>query len=77
MKIARSAKELGKLNSAWSPAELDADQEMITQEEKECFRKIGLKMDSSLVLGKQDLFLCGKCLLVLSLSMEVNNTCCL
>ncbi|GFY86770.1 maize chloroplast splicing factor-like protein [Actinidia rufa] len=50
MKIARSAKELGKLNSAWSPAELDADQEMITQEEKECFRKIGLKMDGSLVL---------------------------
>ena len=35
MKISRSAKELGKLNSAWGPAELDADQEMITQEEKE------------------------------------------
>ncbi|PSS30594.1 Chloroplastic group IIA intron splicing facilitator like [Actinidia chinensis var. chinensis] len=56
MKIARSAKELGKLNSAWSPAELDADQEMITQEEKECFRKIGLKMDRSLVLGRRGIF---------------------
>ncbi|XP_052195748.1 chloroplastic group IIA intron splicing facilitator CRS1, chloroplastic isoform X2 [Diospyros lotus] len=56
MKIKRSAKELAKLNSAWRPAEQDADQEMITQEERECFRKIGQKMDSSLVLGRRGVF---------------------
>lgn len=56
MKIERAVKELEKLNAAWRPAELDKDQEIITPEERECFRKIGLKMDSSLVLGKQELF---------------------
>lgn len=56
MKIERAVKELEKLNAAWRPAEPDKDQEIITPEERECFRKIGLKMDSSLVLGKQELF---------------------
>ncbi|KAA8530591.1 hypothetical protein F0562_005300 [Nyssa sinensis] len=55
-KIERSSKELSKLNSAWRPAEQDADQEMITEEERECFRKIGLKMNSSLVLGRRGVF---------------------
>ena len=53
-KIERSGNELGKLNSALRHAEQDEDQEIITQEERECFRKIGLKMDSILVLGKQE-----------------------
>lgn len=44
---------LAKLNSAWRPADHDADKEMITEEERECFRKIGQKMDSSLLLGKE------------------------
>uniref|UniRef100_F6HSR3 CRM domain-containing protein n=1 Tax=Vitis vinifera TaxID=29760 RepID=F6HSR3_VITVI len=52
-KIERSAKVLAKLNSAWRPADHDADKEMITEEERECFRKIGQKMDSSLLLGKE------------------------
>lgn len=43
---------LAKLNSAWRPADPDADKEMISEEERECFRKIGQKMDSSLLLGK-------------------------
>ncbi|XP_059642418.1 chloroplastic group IIA intron splicing facilitator CRS1, chloroplastic [Cornus florida] len=55
-KIERSAKELLKLNSAWRPSEQDADHETITAEERECFRKIGLKMDSSLVLGRRGVF---------------------
>lgn len=58
IKIKRSAKELEKVNSTWRPAEQDADQEMITEEERTCFRKMGLKLTSSLVLGKQCLFPC-------------------
>ncbi|KAL6960973.1 hypothetical protein U1Q18_038738 [Sarracenia purpurea var. burkii] len=56
MKIERSTKELAKLNSAWKPVEQDADQEIITQEERECFRRIGLKMASCLVLGRRGIF---------------------
>ncbi|KAK9272489.1 hypothetical protein L1049_002862 [Liquidambar formosana] len=56
MKIKRSEKELSKVNSVWKPAEQDADQEMMTEEERECFRKMGLKMDSKLVLGRRGVF---------------------
>lgn len=56
MKIKRSAKELEKVNSAWRPAEQDADREMITEEERTCFRKIGLKLTSSLALGRRGVF---------------------
>ncbi|KAK2986787.1 hypothetical protein RJ640_011012 [Escallonia rubra] len=56
MKIERTSKELAKLNSAWKPAEHDADHELMTQEERQCYRKIGLKMDSSLVLGRRGVF---------------------
>lgn len=52
IKIEKSMKELSKLNGAWAPAEREADREMITEEERECFQKIGQKMDSCLVLGK-------------------------
>lgn len=52
IKIEKSAKELSKLNSAWRPNEQDPDLEMITREERECLRKIGLKMNSNLLLGK-------------------------
>ncbi|OVA04958.1 RNA-binding [Macleaya cordata] len=55
-KIEKSAKELAKLNSNWSPAEQAADHEMITQEERLCFRKIGLKMDKTLELGRRGIF---------------------
>ncbi|GMH19022.1 hypothetical protein Nepgr_020863 [Nepenthes gracilis] len=56
MKIERSAKELLKLNSAWKPSEQEPDQELITGEERECFRKIGLKMDRTLLLGRRGVF---------------------
>ncbi|KAI4352202.1 hypothetical protein L6164_006476 [Bauhinia variegata] len=52
----RSARELSKLNAAWTPAEQDADLEIMTEEERECFRKIGLKMNSCLVLGRRGIF---------------------
>ncbi|XP_059449206.1 chloroplastic group IIA intron splicing facilitator CRS1, chloroplastic isoform X2 [Corylus avellana] len=51
VKIEKSMKELSMLNGAWAPVEQDADQEMITEEERKCFEKMGLKMDSCLVLG--------------------------
>jgi hypothetical protein len=50
-KIERSAMELSKLNAAWKPAGQDIDLEIMTDEERECFRKMGLKMRSCLVLG--------------------------
>ncbi|KAL1810088.1 hypothetical protein ACET3Z_027078 [Daucus carota] len=56
LKIGRSSKNLLQINSSWRPAELDADQEIVTPEERECLRKIGLKMDSTLVLGRRGVF---------------------
>ncbi|KAM6593597.1 hypothetical protein CsatA_001300 [Cannabis sativa] len=52
-KIEKSTKDLLKLNAAWKPSEKDADQEMLTDEERECFRMIGMKMHSVLVLAAQ------------------------
>lgn len=57
-KISVSAKRLAELDYAWEPAEQDADREMMTPEERECLRQIGLKMHSTLVLGRRGIF-CG------------------
>ncbi|XVF68360.1 hypothetical protein PTKIN_Ptkin10aG0199000 [Pterospermum kingtungense] len=56
VKIEKSAKQLAKLNSSWQPAEQDVDLEIITEEERECLRKIGLKLNSCLVLGTGGVF---------------------
>ncbi|KAF8399079.1 hypothetical protein HHK36_014945 [Tetracentron sinense] len=56
LKLEKSEKELSKLNSAWRPSEQAADQEMITEEERQCFRKTALKMDRTLVLGRRGVF---------------------
>ncbi|KAK9041226.1 hypothetical protein V6N11_016337 [Hibiscus sabdariffa] len=55
-KIEKSAKKLAKLNSSWQPAEQDVDLEIITEEERECLRKMGLKLTSCLVLGRRGVF---------------------
>ncbi|XP_020224527.1 chloroplastic group IIA intron splicing facilitator CRS1, chloroplastic isoform X2 [Cajanus cajan] len=55
-KIERSMRELSKLNAAWTPNEQDTDLEIMTDEERECLRKIGLKMPSCLVLGRRGVF---------------------
>ncbi|CAK7344301.1 unnamed protein product [Dovyalis caffra] len=55
-KIEKPAMDLLKLNSAWVPTERDADQGIMTEEERECFRKIGLKIRGSLVLGRRGVF---------------------
>ncbi|XP_073288950.1 chloroplastic group IIA intron splicing facilitator CRS1, chloroplastic [Primulina huaijiensis] len=55
-KIERSAYTLDKLNHAWRRSEKDPDQEIISQEERECLRMMGLKLDSSLVLGRRGVF---------------------
>ncbi|XP_076908025.1 chloroplastic group IIA intron splicing facilitator CRS1, chloroplastic-like isoform X2 [Bidens hawaiensis] len=56
MKINKASKQLAKLNSAWEPVEPNDDREVITSEERECLRKMGLKMDSTLVLGRRGVF---------------------
>ncbi|KAL5072302.1 hypothetical protein RYX36_011286 [Vicia faba] len=55
-KIERSSIELSKLNAAWNPSGEDIDLEIMTDEERECFRKMGLKMRSCLVLGRRGIF---------------------
>lgn len=55
-KIGRTAKELSKLNSVWKPSEEEPDQELMTVEERECLKKIGLKMTHVLVLGRRGVF---------------------
>ncbi|KAI3946441.1 hypothetical protein MKX01_017657 [Papaver californicum] len=55
-KIEKSNMELAKLNSSWTYAEQAVDYEMITQEEKQCLRKIGLRMSKTLVLGRRGIF---------------------
>ncbi|PON53100.1 RNA-binding, CRM domain containing protein [Parasponia andersonii] len=55
-KIEKSTKDLLKLNAEWKPAEQDFDQEMLTDEERECFRSIGIKMHCVLVLGRRGVF---------------------
>ncbi|CAH9088493.1 unnamed protein product [Cuscuta epithymum] len=55
-KIEKSIKVLEKLDSAWKPSMLDEDKEIITEEERECLRSIGLTMDKSLVLGRRGVF---------------------
>ncbi|PIN24102.1 hypothetical protein CDL12_03157 [Handroanthus impetiginosus] len=50
-KIEKSAKILEKLNNVSRFSEQDPDMEIISEEERECLREMGLKTDSSLVLG--------------------------
>ncbi|XP_021763586.1 chloroplastic group IIA intron splicing facilitator CRS1, chloroplastic-like [Chenopodium quinoa] len=56
IKIEKAEKDLRKLNSAWMPSEEELDQELLTEEERECFRNLGLKMDRFLVLGRRGVF---------------------
>ncbi|KAL9226530.1 hypothetical protein vseg_002333 [Gypsophila vaccaria] len=56
LKIAKAEEELMKLNFAWKPSEEEPDQELLTEEERVCFRKMGLRMDSVLVLGRRGVF---------------------
>ncbi|KAH0463790.1 hypothetical protein IEQ34_006576 [Dendrobium chrysotoxum] len=55
-KIGKSEKVLAKLSSSWSPSELSADRELLTEEERESLRKIGMKMDKILLLGRRGVF---------------------
>lgn len=50
-KIERSNQALAKLYSSWSPSEEPADRELLTEEEKAMFRRIGRKMDGLVLLG--------------------------
>ncbi|XP_031490712.1 chloroplastic group IIA intron splicing facilitator CRS1, chloroplastic isoform X2 [Nymphaea colorata] len=52
----RSEVKFSNLNSSWRPTEQEADTEIITEEEKQSFRKIGLKMDEVLLLGRRGVY---------------------
>lgn len=51
-------KELEKLKNASKLSEKDPDMEIISEEERVCLREMGLRIDSSLVLGKKKSFHC-------------------
>ncbi|KAB8108253.1 hypothetical protein EE612_043746 [Oryza sativa] len=55
-KIERSNQVLAKLHSSWSPSKKDGDRELLTEEERRIFRKIGLKMDEHVLLGRRGVF---------------------
>ncbi|XP_011099540.1 chloroplastic group IIA intron splicing facilitator CRS1, chloroplastic isoform X1 [Sesamum indicum] len=55
-KIEKSAKRLEKLKNASRFSEQDPDVEVISKEERQCLREMGLKIDSSLVLGRRGVY---------------------
>uniref|UniRef100_A0ACD6ADB0 Uncharacterized protein n=1 Tax=Avena sativa TaxID=4498 RepID=A0ACD6ADB0_AVESA len=55
-KIERSNQVLAKLRSSWNPSEQSSDKELLTEEEMMIFRKIGLKMDEHVLLGRRGIF---------------------
>ncbi|KAK4416475.1 Chloroplastic group IIA intron splicing facilitator CRS1, chloroplastic [Sesamum alatum] len=55
-KIEKSAKILEKLKNASRFSEQDPDLEIISKEERQCLRAMGLKIDSSLVLGRRGVY---------------------
>ncbi|VAI94077.1 unnamed protein product [Triticum turgidum subsp. durum] len=55
-KIERSNQALAKLHGSWNPSEQSADKELLTEEERMIFRKIGLKMDEHVLLGRRGIF---------------------
>nr|CAB3482778.1 unnamed protein product [Digitaria exilis] len=55
-KIERSNQALAKLHSSWSPSDQSADIELLTEEEKAMFRRIGRKMDGLVLLGRRGIF---------------------
>ncbi|KAL6498147.1 hypothetical protein OROGR_028544 [Orobanche gracilis] len=55
-KIERSAKLFEKLNNESRFSEKDPDVELISEEERRCLREMGLKIDSSLVLGRRGVY---------------------
>ncbi|MQL83280.1 hypothetical protein Taro_015769 [Colocasia esculenta] len=56
LKIDKSEKELVKLNSKWRLSKQVSDQEFLTEEERQTFRRIGLKMDEFLLLGRRGVY---------------------
>lgn len=48
--------ELGDIEKAWEPAEMPADRETITEEERFMLRKLGLRMKPFLLLGRRGVF---------------------
>lgn len=48
----RAERDLAKVQKDLDPSELPTDSEIITEEERLLYRKIGLSMDPFLLLGK-------------------------
>ncbi|URD88134.1 hypothetical protein MUK42_26503 [Musa troglodytarum] len=55
-KIERSEELLSKLSLSCCPLEQTADLEMLTEEERQAFRKIGLEMNEIILLGRRGIY---------------------
>ncbi|XP_051127462.1 chloroplastic group IIA intron splicing facilitator CRS1, chloroplastic [Andrographis paniculata] len=55
-KMRKSAKILEKLKNSTKSSDKDPDPEIISDEERACMRQMGLKIDSSLVLGRRGIY---------------------
>ncbi|XP_042383770.1 chloroplastic group IIA intron splicing facilitator CRS1, chloroplastic-like [Zingiber officinale] len=55
-KIEKSNQLLSKLSLSWCPSDQIADQEILTEEERQAFRKIGLAMDEVILLGRRGIY---------------------
>ncbi|KAH9327078.1 hypothetical protein KI387_007256, partial [Taxus chinensis] len=56
IKVTKTEKELAKVEAFLLPAKPASDQEMITDEERFMFRKLGLRMRAFLLLGRRGIF---------------------
>ncbi|KAJ7567231.1 hypothetical protein O6H91_02G137800 [Diphasiastrum complanatum] len=52
----KAEEELGKVQKLLKPSDPPADREMISDEEKHMFRKLGLKMNAFLLVGRRGVF---------------------
>ncbi|WOK93019.1 chloroplastic group IIA intron splicing facilitator CRS1, chloroplastic isoform X2 [Canna indica] len=55
-KIEKSEKKMSKLSLSWHPSEQSVDQEVLTEEERQAFRKVGLEMDEIILLGRRGIY---------------------
>ncbi|CAB79733.1 putative protein [Arabidopsis thaliana] len=55
-KLRRAERDLAKVQKDLDPSELPTDSEIITEEERLLYRKIGLSMDPFLLLGRREVY---------------------
>ena len=78
-KVSKAEKALAKVEAFLLPAKPASDKETITDEERFMFRKLGLRMQAFLLLGKHFIREVPliTCIIIIILSQQFSVTCCL